>query len=109
MSANASWGGVARLHQIMKDSALQFKTSNGCTSTSLIEWEFVYTAKLNSHEYPIRENLDPALQRKPIPIAVFMEEGGLLETEANSKLREGGHSLLILEEILAGRLYTGPM
>ena len=38
-----------------------------------------------------------------------MVEGGLLEEHANSKLREAGHSLLILEEVLSGRLYTGPL
>ena len=97
--------------QTMKDSPLTFSTTNGCESTSLVEWEFAYTAKKEQGEYPERKGLvdQPEHWRRPVPAAVFMEEGGLVETQANSRLREGGHSLLILEEVLAGRLYTGPM
>ena len=95
----------------MKDSPLTFSSSNGCESTALVEWEFAYTAKRELGQYPERKELTdkPEMWRRPVPIAAFMEEGGRVETEANSRLREGGHSLLILEEVLAGRLYTGPM
>merc|ERR1711965_649979 len=33
----------------------------------------------------------------------------MLEVQANAKLRKEGHNELMLEEVLAGRLYTGPM
>ena len=39
----------------------------------------------------------------------YMSAGGLLETHANARLRAEGHTEVILEELLAGRLYTGPM
>ena len=59
---------------------------------------------------PERERLEKEeYRRKPKPLAEFLEEGGLLETEANARLRAEGHSEVILEELLAGRLYTGPM
>ena len=51
----------------------------------------------------------PEWQRRPQPLSTFLVEGGPLEREANSKLREAGHPQIILEELLAGRLYTGPM
>ena len=69
-------------HMMMKDSALSFSSSNGCTSTSQVEWEFVYCAQAS--EYPDRKGLAPDLQRKPIPIARFVEEVGGLKTTAES-------------------------
>ena len=94
-------------HTCMKDAALEFTSSNGCTTTSQIEWEFAYTASRSADEYPERKGLPPEHRRVPVPLSEFMVEDGKVEREANAKLREGGHSLLILEEVLAGRLYTG--
>ena len=44
--------------------------------------------------------------RSPKPLAELME---LMESHANERLRAGGHSEMIVEELVGGRLYTGPM
>lgn len=97
-------------HTACKDSKITFTSSNGVTTDSAIEWEFAYRPEKGFGEYPERERLEKEeYRRKPKPLAEFLEEGGLLETEANARLRAEGHSEVILEELLAGRLYTGPM
>lgn len=96
-------------HTTMKDSKVAFTSSNGCTTDAHTEWEFVYQPQPRDGGYPDRiayAHEHAELRRKAIPISAFLAEGGLLETEVNSKLREGGHSEVILEEITAGRLYV---
>ena len=99
-------------HTSMKDSLLTFTSSNGATTESATEWEFAYRPTRKFGEYPERKGLreeHPDWQRTPKPISSFLEPGGPLEVEANAKLRAEGHSEVILEEVLSGRLYTGPM
>lgn len=95
-------------HTAMKDSALTFTSSNGCTTQARTEWEVAYQPKADAR-YPERKGLEREHHRSFVPILSFMESGGQLETEANARLREEGHSEIILEELLGGRLYTGPM
>ena len=60
-------------------------------------------------EYPERlgykEN-HPTWCRVPMTIEQMMDQ---MEEKCNSKLRLSGHSEMILEEMIGGRLYTGPM
>ena len=102
----------------MKDSDISFTTSNRCTTDSATEWEFAYRPRVEGGRrptgadatysaYPERGGIKPEWHRKPVPVHAYLEEGGALETEANAKLRAEGHSEVILEELLAGRLYTG--
>ena len=111
------------------DSEKEFTSSNGVTTTSMLEWEFVVTPDLNRAErdvldaetgeptgaklgpYPERLHLaeqHPEWCRKPRSREELDE---LLEKKANSKLREqfGEDAVLITEEFLAAVLYTGPM
>ena len=72
--------------------------------TSEAEWRFVVDAKKNNQERAdLRDDL--RLQRKPVPISDLAKE----MEKKNEKLRTAGHDEMILEELLAGRLYTGPM
>ena len=99
-------------HVSMKDSPITFTSSNGVTTDSITEWEFAYKPTRKFGQYPERKGFEeehPEWRRHPKPLAEFLEEGGLLEVEANAKLRAEGHAEVILEEVLAGRLYTGPM
>ena len=56
--------------------------------------------------YPEREDMrsQPQHCRRPLPPEAFAER----LAERNSKLRALGHPELMLEEQIAGRLYTGP-
>ena len=92
------------------DSRLTFTSSNGVTTTSAIEWEFVVCpdeAKYTRLEYPERkgfpeEHPDWCRQQRPIEEMLV-----LTEERANRQLRRDGHSELLPEELVAGRLYTG--
>ena len=87
------------------ESRKEFSTSNGMKGvTSEAEWRFVVDAKKNKQERAaLRHNL--RLQRKPVPVSDLAKE---MENQ-NEKLRAAGHDEMIVEEVLAGRLYTGPM
>ena len=101
---------MEREHTQMPDSNISFSSPNGTTSTSAVEWEFAYLGAMPLTEYPERKNFrekHPSWCRKPVPIRELMEN--LLEKEANSKLRAENMAEVILEEFLAGRLYTGPL
>ena len=96
-------------HTNMSDSQIYFTSPNGTTSTSAIEWEFCY-APQPDHVYPERKDFreqHPNWCRKAVPIRELKDS--LLEKEANSKLRNENMAEVILEEFLAGRMYTGPM
>ena len=111
------------------DSHKEFTSSNGVTTTSAIEWEFVVRPDmareqreaLDENGEPTGETLGPYPERgggfaekhpewcrRPRPRE---ELGELLEKKANGKLREqfGESAVLITEEFLAAVLYTGPM
>ena len=82
-----------------------FTTSNGITTTSREEYEFV-AHPVEGKAYPERKELigRPELRRRPLRPDHFKEQ---LERK-NAELVAGLHSPLIEEETVAGRLYTGP-
>ena len=107
-------------HTLEKDCAELFTSSNGVTTTSQIEWEFAVHPQARSHfleeggleakeEWPERKGFrdsHPEWCRTPKPLDELLE---LLEVKANARLRAEGHAEVIKEELLGGRLYTGPM
>ena len=101
-------------HTLEKDCSDFFTSSNGVTTTSQIEWDFAYrpTERVylrEEEEWPERKGFKdahPNWCREYRSLDDLME---LLEVKANSKLRAEGHSELIKEELLGGRLYTGPV
>jgi len=94
------------------DSLDAFDTSNGVTTHSKIEWEIVVNPdkeKIKSLSYPERVGLrdsHPQECRQPRSLEVMLEA---MEKNANEQLRKANHAEMIAEELLAGRLYTGPM
>ena len=112
------------------DSEKEFTSSNGVTTTSQLEWEFVVSPDMGRAERdvidvetgePTGEKLGPYPERgwgfaeahpewcrQPRSRDELDE---LLERKANSKLREqfGDEAVLITEEFLGAVLYTGPM
>ena len=101
--------GMKTEHLYQKDSYEEFTSSNHVTTTSAIEWEFAHCPDYEK-DYPERgegfEAEHPEWCRKAKTMEELME---LNERIANSRLRKEGHNELIEEEVLAGRLYTGPM
>ena len=111
--------GMQLEHTSDKDCHELFTSSNGVTTTSQIEWDFavrphapVYleeTAGTSTDGglWPERKGFrtsHPEYCRDTRSLDELMED---LEVKANSKLRAEGHSELIKEELLGGRLYTG--
>ena len=82
-----------------------FTTSNGITTTSRAEYEFV-AQPVEGKAYPERKELigKPELRRKPLHPDHFKEQ----LARKNAELIAAFHSPLIEEEQIAGRLYTGP-
>ena len=98
--------GMEREHCARDDSDEPFTTSNGMTTTSRQEFEFVVTPQPGK-AYPERRDLQlkPKLRRQPLPPAALDE----MRRAKNKQLRAAGHSELMVEEQIAGRLYTGPI
>ena len=90
------------------DSQAMFKTPNGATAVSSVEWEFVVCPKLASHDqYPERDGLresNPEWCRRALSLSALEEQ---METKCNALLRKEWHSELITPELFGGRLYTG--
>ena len=103
---------LEREHCGLKDANLPFESSNGIKGTTPAkEWEFVFkpdTAAApdmyaeRSGDFRTRH---PEWCRNPTSLA-DMEERMRLK---NADLVSAGQTPLILEELIAGRLYTGPM
>ena len=101
-------------HNEEKDSKSEFESSNGVTTSSVIEWEVVVCPKeelVETYGYPERAGFreTPHLRewcRQPAPLR---EVWGKAESAINPRLEKAGHSSLMEEEVVAGRLYTGPM
>ena len=103
-------------HCVQADSDIEFRTPNGMSAIASREWEFVTSPHLDDNpeefgreRYAERDGLretNPALCRKPIALEGLKER---MEKHANSRLRQDNHSELIVEELVGGRLYTGPM
>jgi len=105
-------------HCAMVDSKIEFETTNGTKSRANVEWEFVVCPKKTAWRedsdepqtyYPERSGMrevHPEWCRKPLSLEAMMQR---LEDLCNSRLRKDGHSEMIKEELVGGRLYTGPM
>ena len=90
------------------DSYEKFDTSNGATSFSAVEWEFVLLPVLNqlySERGEFEEESKRHLRRKPIS---FKELEQRVE-ERNDMLAACKHTPMVIDEAIAGRLYSGPM
>jgi hypothetical protein len=97
-------------HCSMVDSKDEFTTPNLIISTSVTEWEFVAKPKVpkagENMVYPERDNMPANQRRRPIALQTMEDR---MEEICNLKLRKDDHSELIKEELVGGRLYTGPM
>eukprot|EP00325_Prymnesiales_sp_UTEX-LB-985_P002783 CAMPEP_0174705770 /NCGR_PEP_ID=MMETSP1094-20130205/8869_1 /TAXON_ID=156173 /ORGANISM="Chrysochromulina brevifilum, Strain UTEX LB 985" /LENGTH=1050 /DNA_ID=CAMNT_0015903971 /DNA_START=465 /DNA_END=3614 /DNA_ORIENTATION=+ len=96
-------------HCDMPDSLKVFNTSNGMKDvTSKQEWEFVVKPD-GSTAYPERgggfREEHPNWCRKATELNVYAAK----MEDMNRKLARRGHTHMIQEELVAGRLYTGPM
>ena len=97
-------------HCGMPDSKLPFDTSNGMQGvTSEKELEFVVEPIVEEGRYAergggFRDN-HPEWCRKPIPLSEFEAK----MAEMNQKLTANEHTKMVIEELIGGRLYTGPM
>ena len=95
-------------HTTEKDSCISFSTPNGVTTQSATEWEIVIHPS-RGMSYPERDGYrekKPQWCRNVKGINDYMD---VMERDANQHLRKAGHSELIKEELVGGRLYTGPM
>ena len=97
------------------DSALEFTTNNyGVTTTSTIEWWAVVDPatgrkELKLEEYPSETfGIDEERKRGSTGLVPLKEFLPALEAK-NAALRALKEPELLEEELLAGRLYTGPM
>ena len=100
-------------HTIGPDATDEFTSTNGVTTHSRLEWEIVENPKRKPETpdglYPERAGMrdsHPHYCRQPRSLAFMIDQ---METSANCHLRKAGHAEMIVEELLAGRLYTGPM
>lgn len=82
----------------------KFTSKNGVTTTSAVEWEFVY-CPVEGKAYPDRFPVGDERRRKPRNEAMLT---ALLQAK-NSQLTSAGQEPLIEAELVAGILYTGPM
>lgn len=101
---------MAHEHESSADSAVPFATSNGITgATPSAEWSFVVRPTATG-AYVERggdfRTRHPEWCRRPVPLDEMEER---MEHAVNARLRERGHAALELDELIAGRLYTGPM
>jgi len=95
-------------HNAEKDAKVSFTSPNRTTTSSATEWAVVCAADAKA-AYPEREGYrthHPSWCRVIQPLDVMLHE---MEEQCNVKLRAASHSELILEELVGGRLYTGPM
>jgi len=95
-------------HTAEKDSKDNFESNGGVTTTSETEWTIVTTPSKDT-EYPERTGYREKFAswcRVPTKLNDMMEA---MEEKCNALLRKDGHSEMIKEELVGGRLYTGPM
>ena len=100
---------MQREHCEEADSLEPFSTTNGIeNATSECEYFFVVDHK-RKDGFPERggsfREEHPEWCRRAIPLSAFDEQ----MRARNSELVSGGHTPLVHEELVAGRLYTGPM
>jgi len=96
--------GMEAEHCSRDRSRAKFTSSNGMTTTPAEEWEFV--AEPNSARvYAEREGFrEDYMCRKPVPYNELLQ---MMRTK-NEELKTHGQTALVEEEVVAGRLYTGP-
>ena len=95
-------------HTAEKDAKDSFTSPNGTTTDAETEWAVV-CAPQQSVLYPERagyREAHPGWCRVVTPLEAMLQA---MEERCNVRLRAGGHSELIVEELVGGRLYTGPM
>ena len=94
-------------HTCDKDAKVKFSSPNGMTTTTEREWEIVVHPDMEENNYPERVGFrehHPTWVRKPERLETMLQ---VMEEVCNSKLRLSGHSEMIVEELVGGRLYTG--
>ena len=98
--------GMEREHTDRPDSDLLFDTSNGVRTTSRDEYEFVVRPVLGK-AYPERAALrgTPNKCRRPLSVDELWEA----VAPRNAALRQLREAELLREEVVGGRLYSGPM
>ncbi|KAK3261181.1 hypothetical protein CYMTET_29901 [Cymbomonas tetramitiformis] len=95
---------MRREHVASIDSKSEFTTGNyGITTTPELEWEFVVSPQ-PSWQYPC-ETVHVHHARQAASLGSFLK---VMET-INAELAAVGHATLLREEVIALRLYTGPM
>jgi hypothetical protein len=93
-------------HTAAKDAHNKFWSSNGLQTTSATEWEVVVAPKA-SMTYPERDGFNRGDPECRVPEGL---DSYKREMEArNKQLAAAGHAPMVVEELVAGRLYTGPM
>ena len=93
-------------HTACDDSSLEFTSSNGVTTTSATEWE-VAIAPQAGRAYPDRVNFAADDPRRRVPQAI--EELVPAMEERNKRLLANKQSVMVMDELIAAKLYTGPM
>ena len=84
---------------------MEFEANSGCKTSSEIEWELT-VAPIKEKAYPERQGYrehSPTWCRIPRTLDDMSNE---MESSCNSKLRKDGHSEMIKEELVGGRLYS---
>ena len=109
MYKGSLFGAMEYEHCAQSDAEIEFTTSNGSTSTSKIEWEVVVAPRKEKGKWAYAERADlvgkaSAYARSILSLEDMMEK---MEVEANQHLRKDGHTELIKEELVGGRMYTG--
>lgn len=94
-------------HCSLPDHDVSFSSSNNLTSTPQLEWEFVASPDVHSKQkYPQRIDVTSVREKRQVKaLHDFQPE----MDRVNGELRSAGQDVLIEEELIAGRLYTGPM
>ena len=93
-------------HTGCRDSKVEFTSSNRVTTTSETEWEVV-EAPQPAKDYPDRATFARSDPRRRRPQAI--EELLPKMEEQNQRLAAIHQSPMVKEELLAARLYSGPM
>ena len=95
-------------HKYEKDAEQPFASSNGVTTTSATEWE-VAIAPQPARDYPDRSGFAPGDVRRRARHLVTIEELLPAMEERNKKLLANKQSVMVMDELIAAKLYTGPM
>ena len=96
------------------DGALEFESNNGVRTTSEVEWEFVFcpdTSKEYAERYDFEGPQKALRHTKPewCRVPMTLESLRAKAEEPNARLEASGYARLVDEELVGGRLYTGPM